>query len=410
MTNFPPKLELLSPDEPLMGQDKWLGGVSSWDSQYVYGVPGHAKRVLRVTVATGKVDLIGPSFPGPFKWLRGVETPQAAYCLPSNANSILRIDSTHKCTTIDLPKDVWGRWKWHGGCYIDGKIYAVPCDAKQVLVLDPETDEVTFMGDSFEGRHKWYGGIQAANGAMYCIPQCAKGVLKVVPKTGEVKIIGNLDLGGGWAFHGGTSACNGTVIIGIPSNADQVLKIDTRTDEVKLIGPKLSSGRHRIPQDGRYKYLGSALGIDGNVYMFPCDAERVLCINPETEEVREIGPRFLGTKSPTFLEESKADIQKDEEIFECLGENKWQNGFAAKDGNIYAIPQSAPGILCIIPNRKDPEKDAQVEVLPCGVTGKDKFEGAVLCGSDIYCIPLRAKHVVRLTPNCSTQKSQCTLL
>ena len=60
---------------PLKGQDKWLGGVGSPCGNYVYGVPGSARRVLRITVATGAVDHIGPTYEGKFKWLRGVEVP-----------------------------------------------------------------------------------------------------------------------------------------------------------------------------------------------------------------------------------------------------------------------------------------------------------------------------------------------
>ena len=87
----------------LMGQDKWLGGVSSPCGRFIYGVPGHAKTVLRVTVATGDVDTIGGPYEGKFKWLRGVEVPAAVcgaeahpcglvFALPSNANTVLRID------------------------------------------------------------------------------------------------------------------------------------------------------------------------------------------------------------------------------------------------------------------------------------------------------------------------------
>ena len=39
----------------LMGQDKWLGGVASPCGKYIYGVPGHAKTVLRIVVASGEV-------------------------------------------------------------------------------------------------------------------------------------------------------------------------------------------------------------------------------------------------------------------------------------------------------------------------------------------------------------------
>merc|ERR1711963_22142 len=107
----------------------------------------------------------------------------------------------------------------------------------------------------------------------------------------------------------------GTTIYGIPNNADAVLKIDTLSDIVTTIGGSLKSGRHRT--DDKYKYLGGALGSDGHIYCFPCDAERVLKINTRTDEVYTIGPEFYG-------------------------ENKWQNGCDAYDGAIYAVPQRSP--------------------------------------------------------------------
>ena len=57
---------IILPGKLLMGQDKWLGGVCSPDGKYIYGVPGHAKRVLKITAATGEYELIGPEYKGPF--------------------------------------------------------------------------------------------------------------------------------------------------------------------------------------------------------------------------------------------------------------------------------------------------------------------------------------------------------
>lgn len=69
----------------------------------------------------------------------------------------------------------------------------------------------------------------------------------------------------------------------------------------------LQPGRHRIPQDHRYKYLGGALTLDSSfAYLFPCDAERVLKIDCRTDELSLVGPLLLD------------------------GENKFQNGFVGR--------------------------------------------------------------------------------
>merc|ERR1719478_667366 len=64
----PPPRKATSPNEArcevlvskaLLGQDKWLGGVSSFCGKYIYGVPGKSQRVLRIALESGVVDEIG---------------------------------------------------------------------------------------------------------------------------------------------------------------------------------------------------------------------------------------------------------------------------------------------------------------------------------------------------------------
>ena len=104
----------------------------------------------------------------------------------------------------------------------------------------------------------------------------ATGVLKINPATQEVVV---LDEGrfeeGSWKWHGGLASHDGRKIIGFPNNADSVLVVDVEAQRVYTVGDGsvLRSGSHRVPYDGRYKYLGGALTRDGRyAYLFPCDA------------------------------------------------------------------------------------------------------------------------------------------
>jgi hypothetical protein len=184
-------------------------------------------------------------------------------------------------------------------------------------------------------------------------------------------------------LKGGAITEDGRIIYGFPNNSDFVLKINTERDEITLLGgPELLlSGRQRIGQDaGKYKYLGGAIASNKHLYLFPCDAEQVLSINTRTDELKLVGPLLLE------------------------GRNKFQNGFCARDGSVYGIPQNSRGVIHISPNKDDPQHGKpDVDLVYCGekfVSFKDKFEGGVLGPKDgcIYCVPLRAKRVLKISP------------
>jgi len=398
------RLEFISApaDDNMVGSEKYMGGMVSACGKYIYGVPGGAKRVLRINTESNSMDWIGPSFEGKFKWLRGVEIPASVMdcadyprgcclALPSNATAILKINpETNEVTTFGkdtVEKAGKEGWYYHGGNLAsNGMVYAIPANADRVLKIDPVTNECWFIGPSFPGRQSWFGGIIGSDDCIYGIPHNQVGVLKIDPSNDEVSVLmqenGEPLPSGEWKWHGGLAA--GHKIFGYPNNADTVLVINVKEQRVYTVGDAsmLKSGRHRIPQDGRYKYLGGALSLDEKyTYLFPCDAERVLKIHNETDELELIGPLLLD------------------------GENKYQNGFVSEiDGCLYGIPQRATGILRIDPT------DDHVDVMSCGekmIDTKDKFEGGVM-GLDgaMYCIPLRTKTCVKIIP--ASKESTCS--
>lgn len=178
------------------GQDKYLGGMSSPCGNFVYGVPGGAKRVLRIRVSDSRLDCIGPRYEGKFKWLRGVEVPASAMndssyplgcclALPCNSASILKINpSTSHVYTFgeDVLRECGSeRWHYHGGSLAaNGWLYAIPANAQRVCKFHPVTDEVMFVGPSFPGGQKWFGGILGTDGCIYGIPHNERGTKSTV--------------------------------------------------------------------------------------------------------------------------------------------------------------------------------------------------------------------------------------
>jgi len=138
--------------------------------------------------------------------------------------------------------------------------------------------------------------------------------------------------------------------------------------QIKTIGGPLRSGQHR--NDNKYKYLGGAVGIDGNVYFFPYDADYVLQVNPRTDTVREVGPNLR-------------DLEP------------WQNGFASGSCTcMYEVPLKATTIIRIKPKSISDgggEPDAEPEIRNVGgpYVGLNKWEGGVVSkDGDMSCMPL----------------------
>ena len=72
--------------------------------------------------------------------------------------------------------------------------------------------------------------------------------------------------------------------------------------------------------------------------------------------------------------------------------NKWQNGYVGPDGNVYAIPLNAKGVLQIV------TATDEVNTIGC-FEGSEKWEGGVEARDGaLYCMPLREKFVMKIAP------------
>ncbi|CAE7362512.1 unnamed protein product, partial [Symbiodinium pilosum] len=335
-----PRLTYLWCQDKVGGQTLYLGGNIGVDGK-LYFIPGHAKRVMVCDPATDRVTCTGPIFPGKFKWLRGVNVDSGKiYGLPCHADTVLCIDvPSGKITTIPIPYDeVYSdrllakeqrecKWKYHGGtiCPTDNCIYCIPQSALHVLKIDPVSETCQLVGPELPGKYKWYGGVVGKHDqAIYGIPHNSPHVLRISPSA--ITVHG--DYGdGGHKWHGASPAPNGD-IVSVPANADSVLIIRPGIEpEMFEIGDAkcVKSGRHRT--DRKYKFLGAMTGADGMVYCFPSGSERVLQIDTEAQEVREVGPNLF-------------DMER-------ICQNKWQNGLTLGE-NVYAIPLAGESLLRVL--------------------------------------------------------------
>jgi hypothetical protein len=146
----------------------------------------------------------------------------------------------------------------------DDYVYGIPQFVRHIVRLDPTNPDTTSTV-----------GEEAKRAGFYC---CGNGVLA----------------GDGYIY-----AANG---------AGQVLQIDTSINNYTWIGDPIYSGRVRGWGD-------PIVGADKSIYWPPCNANRVLKFDPETQQLPSLVGDDLGE-----------------------GNAKWQGGALATDGVIYCIP------------------------------------------------------------------------
>lgn len=148
------------------------------------------------------------------KWLRGIFAHGYLWAIPSWAPKVLcvdvdaywgRRDATGDIVQLlDLPDDHVGpmSWQWHGAGINQEKtaIYCIPSNAQKVLKVDLLTKNTSLISiDYDQGRYsdfklelpnKWYGGIIGADNCVYGVPYRSCAVLKIDCNKDSASMVG----------------------------------------------------------------------------------------------------------------------------------------------------------------------------------------------------------------------------
>jgi len=285
------------------------------------------------------------------------------YMIPSNAANVLVVDPSTNTAVATIPVPAGG-YKWTSGILApNGKIYCVPMDSTSVLIIDPSTntaDTTTITG--ITGTNKFIGGCIAPNGKIYC-PPYGSGVNYVLVINTNNNTTSQIAVSGtGWSDA--VLADNGK-IYGVPysSTATSVVIIDPATD---------TANTSTISITGTNMYGGGALAPNGNIYCVPMDVTHVMIINPTTNIVN---------KTAIVLSDATT--------------SKYRSAVCAPNGRIYGIPSNATNVLIIDPS----SNTFNTTTMATGLTGLNKFGGgAVGYNGSIYVSPYDASGVYVISP------------
>lgn len=380
------------PNEYKEGYFKWLRGIIT--NGFLYGIPAWSTNgVLKVRLQKkGK---------GPRVRLLPLPNPPPPLDEKLNKKSTIRRANDRDQHNVNPSAVRRDKWMWHGAGLSQTShpaIYCIPSNAERVLKVDVLTDAVTEIGPAFkEGQNKWYGGIKGKDGCIYGMPYTASGVLRVDPTTDDVQVLGNFPVGG-WKWHGGLMSPANGVIYAFPAHSNEVLCVDTNIRQGEDQNWRVSTvpiQKHpndKDPDDLRYKWLGGAYGADGCIYGMPSDATSILRIEPHEQANQTVATTFGNVNIPN-----------------TSAVNKWQGGvLSPMDGCVYAVPADANCVLKIDTNPDTPLDIDFIDLnLHRGVWPpnnnytdiEDKWQGGFM-GRDgvIYGIPECVDRVMKLTP------------
>jgi len=298
--------------------------------------------------------------------------------------------------------------KWFGGVLApNGKIYCIPRDATNVLIIDPSSPVVSLsgtissasyvdstriltctganflnevsVGDNFiitntVSAQPFMGYVQSVNSATSVTLIYALGVnlnagqITGIEKTHKADITTITGLSSDAdKWYGGILAPNGKIYC-IPHSASSVLVIDPKTNTTSLI-PGVGTDA--------FKWVGGVLAQNGKIYGIPASSTSVLIIDPSSNTI--------DTSTISGLP---------------VGLGKWHGGILGLNGKIYGIPNNATTVLYI-----DPITDTASTSVVTGTftaTLGGWFGGVLGPNGKIYGIPRAAQKVLYIDPLTNT--------
>jgi hypothetical protein len=268
---------------------KFTGAVMTADGRIV-GIPNSVNQALVINPDFEKTDsepfeLFNGAFePEPFGWTGGVLYKGNVFALPRNANSVLKIDPTRKTVEkIDLPtayekaNRAQGRdFHHYSGTLFNGRVYCTPKGESHILTIDLDAlndgavDEVCRRIPC--GASGYLGAVLHPNGLIYFSPPDGRQVMVLDPVSEEVRFIGDKSIYGAFKT---VIAPNG-VIYGF-SHKGGILKIDTATERVTNV-----CGKNGVVPSGVF---GCSWGFNGKCYSYISNNIHLYEFNPDEESV-----------------------------------------------------------------------------------------------------------------------------
>jgi streptogramin lyase len=283
----------------------------------------------------------------------GLWTDGKIYFCPFDSNSILVLDpQTKDISFIALSSSTYNL-RNTGFCLApNGKFYSTAAfEGSKIFVFDPSSQETTTLAPSADG---YIGQNLGVDGHIYFIPYKDNKVQELNPTTGEVSYFGFVSDG----YYGGVLAHNDK-IYSFPrlGNSHKVLEIDTVNKSVRFLG-----------DTGGQLFAGVCLSLNENIYGISFNGSQIWEFNPSTEEMN-----FISQHSGIYI-----------------------GATLAYNGNIIFIPSgNSEGILEFDPITKNVKSSS-----PLPDSGNYDWYSSTISPdtSNLYQAPRRGSNMIEVSP------------
>jgi len=203
----------------------------------------------------------------------------------------------------------------------NSKIYCIPFEATNVLVIDPNTNGFTIPQGltGLPAGPKYVGGVLANNGKIYCLPGGnTNNVLIIDPSNDTMDTNTITGVGGDFNYWAGCLGIDGNIYSFPTFNGSSILSINPNNNSILYISiPTLFN-----PKQG---WIGCVNAPNGYIYSIPFDwnQNNSLVLDPIGKTIIRIIPN-IGVNDPT--------MSGDDFYRKCIG------GVLAPNGDIYGIP------------------------------------------------------------------------
>lgn len=337
------------PWEENTNRSEWYGISSRKDLESGYSWNGSS--TTRANTPGNTTDIVHHLAPGVYHNGNYYAPPYRSGTSITKYNISSNTFSTISISGYSIGSSAYGFWGSVLGP--NGKIYFIPWDAANVVVLDTSNDSISTISGSPGGACcKWGGGVLANNGLIYTAPgnRNRVGRINTSNNTFAESTVTNAGTGESW-YRAGVLAPSG-IIYFFPRTATNILKYNPSSLDWSTFGSSMFTSCSL----GAWQSKTSCafLAPNGKIYAFgsvtTSGCKRILRLDPTDDSLTEISSDYAfgrGCMAPdgkVYFLRSTDFLVFDTET-ETVSLNSYTNNpttdlfpFVADDGNIYGVP------------------------------------------------------------------------